>query len=316
MSEITLRSWELPVGCPAPLSAPIDAEIEAGKIRMVETEKGIFWVFFQPRNHWQSHYLVRELIRSEPARWKTRKSPDELAKIIRKATRGDQFSLARFFFLSAPQNAVVFWSQKECSWINLQSLPPFGERSRVAFHVWPSVQKRASPLVHQWILEQWEKADSQVSFSWQWARMSHDERIALLYPEADDFRELLRLMKWVVQCDAQLSEVVDEFLGAGQDIIWPLFRYYRNDSNHVIPMLTRQSARWGHLLRTHFHSLPPLEMFRPPLCVKEWDKEMREIPTVRTHRVSLHERLEARQNLRDWLQINAPEQIERLLPQK
>jgi hypothetical protein len=84
-------------------------------------------------------------------------------------------------------------------------------------------------------------------------------------------------------------------------------------SGTVIPIATFHALRWQTFLRRYFSPLPPLKRVRRELCVKDFDRRMHRNPQGRSGRVTFHERLEAHQNLREWLEINAPTMVEALL---
>lgn len=320
MNELVLRSWELPVGCTAPLSAPVDAlaTIEwrgqnvTAKIRAVKIEKGVWWLFFQPENEWGHNYLVRHDTSSplEPASWKAPEPAEKWARLVKMAVREDQFSFARFFYFGAPQNAVYVWNELrhlknswECGWIG--EFYPIAE-----FDVWPNVQNRNSYEVHQWILKQWQKPTSQVRFAWQWAQWREETRHKFLYPHPDGINELIKVMEWVLKSDLNLDN----------DKSWEwFFDDYLRTSDHSVDTyhsseVSPRLGLWNDFLFNFFDPLPESRIFRPPLCVREWDMIMRVHILARREPLSHHEQLEARHKLREWLESNAPDQIARLLP--
>jgi hypothetical protein len=282
MDELRLRDWELPLGCRVPLCAPADAEAHGGKISAVEVEKDVFWLFFQPKNEWLSNYVVTRLDSVAPSCWKVRESVAELASIIQAAKRQDKYSLARFFHFGAPHSAAVILSKHQGGWVSAGSMTPF--------RVWANLQERASPQVYEWVLQQWHKPTSEVHFAWQWAQRSEEKRIQFLYPEKGGIHELSQLLRWVLQSDAQLLELAEEYLDPVRDMVLPLNGHCKQpresdpSTGTVIPVGTFHALRWQSFLRRYFFPLPPLKRARRELCIKEFDRRMRGNPHGRSGR--------------------------------
>ena len=336
MEDFTLRAWELPPHCKAPLVAPADATTEIewrglkteAIIRTVRIERGVFWVFFQLRDEPLSNYVMRNQTSwpIKPWSWNNRPTTPELLRIVRIENEGRQLTSARFFYLREPQNAVAFFPfpdsefvSEDGGWVDeYESLIDF--KMRAATKAWDS------PRLYDWLLKTWKKSNSEVHFSWQWSRWNHKYRHQWLYPEARGINELVQVMNWALQSEPTI----------GNDEEWRWYFDYDSryddsgDADRFWPEEMASHTPWTNVdmrqtsprlwrLRQFFISyflpLPPLRITKPPSCVRDFDDLNRSEIMARRKAQTAHEQLEAALHLREWLQDKAaPEEIERLLP--
>jgi len=135
-----------------------------------------------------------------------------------------------------------------------------------------------------------------------------------LYPALS---ELMQLMRWIIQWESATTELGSEcawmLQGEGNTIVT-----YRDEGERVFRHMLRGNdvpasiVAWQRLLLRHFQR--PLNRDDWPLCVLPQLEHCVPASEVRVLLPTFHERLEARLQLRQWLEQNAPDQIETLLP--
>ena len=166
------------------------------------------------------------------------------------------------------------------------------------------------------VLAEWKNESGRAFFSWRWARMSEQERRAWFYDAPDGFHALEHLVRLVLQS-------ADEIWEENPKISWA--RYLGNSDGLLLNEAGKSVAREKeeprlHFWRTFFDELfcrSQWEIIEHQPNVREWLLEQSSYGYMRIEvsRPTAHERLEARLELRGWLEQNVSSQRRRwLLP--
>ena len=116
--------------------------------------------------------------------------------------------------------------------------------------------------------------------------------------------ELRQLLKWVAQSEMQLQEAVETMCGSYQELTLSLLGYYRNEKNNRIPFALRYTLQWQLFLAAYF---------KASLSQEGSNEKSPNKLAVSVGPITFHEQIEARHQLRQWLEINAPQNIGWLL---
>ncbi len=202
-----------------------------------------------------------------------------------------QFSYGRIFHL---EDEICLMRGKEVGWLSpLGDLVPF----RVPFNPMAG----SSLQLFEWLQKEWNKPKSEVRFSYNWNCLNQEEQHEFYCQRVPRWREIHELMRCVVQLEG---------LPIGQlwwleHIDWP-----------EEPEAAKRLERWGVVLHSHFGTFwsgKDFSVNSPQCLLQDFDKADSWLH-VKGVVTSSHERIEARLQLRQWLEHFAPDEIERLLP--
>ncbi len=247
-----------------------------------------------------------------PMKWKVpQHSPRKMLSLARTIERGIGLGLAHPPLHAASGEAGLALSRADGSgvWLdsNLEIVGEFslGQESNADETAWQTAFEAA-----------WNDKKSDARFAWSWARMSDDGRRAWLYDGATGLNEIEKVVRLVLQsadelwaqhsaaCWAHDFSWVEGCFGNEQG--WSL------DAKKEAPRL----ERWRRFIDRHLWK-PRFGVVARHRLVRQWIQGQYRCWDVRVEvsKPSFHERLEARLELRDWLQENTSSQQRRwLLP--
>jgi len=302
MSDFELEAWEVPPGIEQGGSepyAPIGPLSWKGR-QMMFSFRLVNWddirnvAFFRAQNGGINHVILDGAGFCIPWLFPSDLTQDKVADILRDSLNGKQFHYGRLFQV---EDGLCIVEGKRIGWLNLRAdltilLVPFN----------PMVGQ--SERVFEWLQGQLNKPNSEVRFSYDWSCMG-EEQIYQFYCECiPRWREIHEVMTWV----AQLEGLPDGHPW------WP---------NRIrlpeAPEIEKRLAMWGKAL--YFLFQPDgrrlfWELRFPknsPKCLLKHFHGASSNIHIYGASASAHQRLEARLQLREWLEANAPDQIEKLL---
>lgn len=164
----------------------------------------------------------------------------------------------------------------------------------------------------------WNEADSDMRFAWQWANWDEAERLRQSTGYQGDFGELEQVMKWVLTCLPTTGDKALEWtwnllghrLGIETEIVYFLHAYSDQWEDTQDTDEDRFIKVWSDLLSAHFLPHWRRDWTKHHVCVREFWASRSLCEVERDEPPTMHERLEARLELRDWLQQNAPDQAD------
>lgn len=249
---------------------------------------------------------------SEPFRSTRQHNEIVLRRTVRNAFSGSGLTVGQFLELDVPcvPNRVLL-TPTLSAWLADGSNHFVRSEQMCLFH-WTLVasngQKREA------LLNAWNDENSDVRFAWNWAQLSRDERMARLCGFSSNWGDLRRVMRSVLQCASLLWE-------HGRAWSWTLHREFNHHGWLFNPFDRRDTAFASHL--RHWQEwlfgwfVPSLhtEWLERHVCAREFWSGAQSLESVRVDAPpTMHERLEARLELREWLQDKTtPSQIDKLL---
>ena len=168
------------------------------------------------------------------------------------------------------------------------------------------------------LVEEFVRPDSDARFSMNWMLWSTDDEQEYLFGSAG-FRELKALLRSILWSEPRIWQLADHLQwklweeGRGYSRFYSITKSVadtlRNDLPRLQGIAEEIVRKWPLAVSQH-----DLDAHR---CLRESLRGNRYWPLVEVRsplHLSAHERLEARLQLRDWLERNAPERMEELLP--
>lgn len=164
------------------------------------------------------------------------------------------------------------------------------------------------------LLRAWSDPQSDARFAWDWARTSRDQKMASLCGYKGQWSELARVMRLVLLCASDIWQ-------RGSAWNWSLHPQFAargwlvNSSNRRDNSPDAHFAVWQELLFERFVPCFSTETLERHVSAREFWLHAETLQSVRLDTPpTMHERLEARLELRVWLQDKAaPSEIEKLL---
>lgn len=161
----------------------------------------------------------------------------------------------------------------------------------------------------------WEDSQSDARFAWHFATLDVAEKIELLSGSDEDKREIQTLMKLILQSTPTLWQ-------SGNFWGWRLTFDDQTTNLNSQPLdkhlETQLLIPWTAILRRHCYGNWGQRAFENHACAREfWGNKSRYIGYAQqTSAPNFHDQLEAKLQLRDWLQDKAtPAEIEQFLAQ-
>lgn len=315
-----LEPHHLPPGSDAVLEAPAEAVLELewkGKKR----EVAFRWMRFGRFAHllwvrvdgelWLATQHPRTSFEA-PMKWRLpQRSPRKLLSIARTIEGGHALGLARAFFQAAPIEPQFVMSRADGRgvWLdsNLEIVGEFAPESEA--NADSTAWKKAFEAAYND-----EASDARVA--WNWAAMSDDERRAWLYEGSHGLNAIEKIVRLVLQSADELWEH-HEGLCWAHDFSW-VEGALSNEQGWFID--ARKEAprleRWRRFVDKRLWK-PRFWMVARHRLVRQWIQSEHPSWDVRVEvsKPSFHERLEARLELRAWLDQNTSLQQRRwLLP--
>ena len=234
---------------------------------------------------------------------------DKLQSIVRRAFVGDNFRVARLLELPdlPDEPRMALWCVAESLWCSgwqSQNATPF--------------QFSVSPLylnpqhAGERLMLDWNEPESDARFAWGWAQWNDEQRRAQLSGFDGDSQQLERVMTWILLGAKPLWELESGWtwsLRPNEETGGWLWNNAYSDAEPG-PILDK----WQKWLLSRFAPRWRADWIEKYSCVKQFwgwralaEVQIDEPPTM-------HEQLESRLQLRQWLEDNAaPDEIEALL---
>jgi len=315
-----LEPHHVPSGCTVLLDAPADAvfsllwkgrEREV-RLRWVRWKPSVFLLFLRVEGQIGVATQQPNSPSEAPMKWKQPQySPRKLLSLARAIERGRNLNLSRSFFCAADEEPQCIMRHRDGKgvWLSAE-LQTVGEFTLAV----PSAA----------VEDFWKAAffaafgdeSSEVNFAWRWARMNEEERYAWFFDGSDGLKAQEHLVRIVLQSADELWEehaLVSWRRGLSAGEGWFYDERHRRIREPQLPL---NLERWRHFINAHagqnqWKAADSQRFVRYWLIGKQ---KMRSFD-VEVPRPSAHERLEARLELRDWLEQNVSPQRRRwLLP--
>lgn len=221
---------------------------------------------------------------------------------------------------------VVLFAEQEAPRLTLL-LPPSrgewlegwgtGELSRIKttpFVLSRSIEQATEAEAADILKRDWSDENSDARFAWNWALLSDEEKVALVCGFDGNWSEVKRLMRRILQQTSALWE-------SGSAWSWTIHHEFGahswlvNLSNQTDRSQSARLNRWGEWLFAHFFATFQTQLIKNHSCVSQFWEHVISLAVVQlSEPPTMHERLEARLALREWLEGKAaPDEIERLL---
>lgn len=296
MNEFLLEAWEVPVGRDA---TKTPARVEFGPVEWngektmisalgVRLQSREVVAFFHPDGV-EANFAVLQGQSLCP--FSSQLDIGKLERIVRQSIKGEQFSCGRLFYL---EGQTCLLSPRETVWV-----APRSQQWDSVFSFPFDAMKEPSPRVFQWLQQQWNEPHSEVRFAWEWNRKNAQERHEFLEATVWRWRELFDVMR--------AAAIIEEL---PEHASWILDHV---DTHNHSPELLARLKPWRELIETHFLPFEPLPDSAPE-CLRDYFQFVSNHIQVEGENCSERQHLEARLELRQWLEHNAPDEIERLLP--
>lgn len=294
--EFKIETWEVPPGVDAnQMTVPIEfGPVEWNgaqtliSARWLELPSGEALAFFRPHMGGMNFVVTREDGTALPVA-KKHVNSKRLGQIVRAAPEERQSYFGRIFYCEGEcltfRDGCGHWSSQDF-WQKEKPL-------RIPF----DAMTEPSSRVFGWLQNQWRDANSQVRFSWEWARKSESQRDDWLGDVVPHWRELGQLMRAVaisVQLPPGARWILDHF-----------------DSHNHTPELLARLQPWRELLIKHFVPFSPLPDSYPQF-LRDYFRFASGHVEVVGETTSAHQRLEAQLHLRQWLRQHAPDRLDLL----
>ncbi len=314
METLELESWEMLPGCTEPRRAFVHGRSERSGVtallRIVRFAPGRFGMFV--RLHERNYLLLRE---GAPQIWKRKPIGIKLGRIADSIWPRGSLSLASVYVVRDLQNGrdvvaleganVENWSQtrRGFSWVDDRFENP------LRFH------DENVPDAASFLAAQLNTPNSFARWLWNWLQASTEQRQWLWQEQQTKREKMEQLMTQVLWCLPELWQQAEEVQlaynhsGAGNNWVYKRQPSPREYIRLNLPESFDFIARWGAELNQRFvpfHHLHLLELNR------KFSTETARFGSV-VVAPTMHEQIEARLKLREWLEQNAPEKIGALL---
>lgn len=300
MSDLELEPWEIGPLCKEHPEGSSQREHWGKKWRAVEMRRKKFVVFVRDvRAENRGNWIVTAMEGNQPRLWSPR--PDIATS---PPNVNWDYGVGRFFVWD--DEMVFLNSNGDGAWLDAQLRAETSVRSTV-----PSITiEESSRKTFYWLTRELGD-DSDFSFARRWRMFNSEEKLAALYGGQDCLYELRGIMRSVIVLDdySWVRRTERRWEIAQNLIFGDLFS---NKRAHYA--WSAFIADWAQIILQWMISQMTVPIGNHP-CIGQFSQtdgnciavEVSSPPTQ-------HERLEARLRLREWLERNAPDEIERLLP--
>ena len=250
---------------------------------------------------WLCRYTVYNIATREPQSW-SEAGQIKLRFCLQRALACGKLSFASVYVLpDAPAPNLVLVESDVLYWCCGPERSSF-----VPFHLIRKLAANAQDAQHQ-LYSAWSDRTSDARFAWDWANSTDHKRLYLLTGYGGDCHEVERAMKMILRNKSSLWETESRWRWNLSESELSSESWSGADNELLEP--------WNRWVRNHYYpDLNPLLRREHP-CVQElWSERVREVRVTVNGPPSMHEQLEAKLWLRDWLKDKAtPEQIKELL---
>jgi len=321
MSELTLEEWELPHRSSELLTGPVHWSKKLhwkGKnrhmgARIVQVRKRISIVFAcdldEPElGNWVTCSLLDAIYLH---RYPNHGWFEYLDDYLQRAAEGERVAFGRFNVWSARRCALVMEDGRG-SWLRYGPrifIPSAFKLEGLNKNMW----FRSSRDTREVIQQQWQ-GDTDVRFAYEWSRLGYQEKRSLWFGQPHRVEEVTSLMRLVLKVASidhpdcrSLSWSIEE---RSQE---RCTASVHNRSDESSLMEEEYLQRW-HTLFCQWLKNPNREELMSHSCMNKFLGDNWSLVSVVEDAPTQHERLEAHLRLREWLEHNAPDQIEALLP--
>ncbi|RYX86838.1 hypothetical protein EON83_01255 [bacterium] len=212
----------------------------------------------------------------------------------------------------------MIWNPKGALWSQdwtLQNTTPF-DWSPAPLHLTPEQMLDIAET-------RWNQPESELRFAWQWANWDESERFKQTTGAKGDATELAQVMMWTLSCSPKLWQHGTCWEWG----IWGQSREETDEDNYWLRnhsdgqfnptdelMAHEQMEEWSQLLQSYFMPQWRKDWIEKYVCVRNFwiyrplcEVELTSPPTM-------HEQIEARLLLKDWLEgKTTPDEASRLI---
>ena len=250
-------------------------------------------------------------------RWKD-EGEARIKKVVQRSFRGGGegklHDVARIINLDKlpREPKLALWNRESCRWlygVEHWNWIEFARHSDVPFET-------SQTWASETLLKLWHQPASEARFSWQWAQWSDEERNQQLAPGCN-WAEFRHTMKLVLHTNSRLWQSDTRTLwGILPDAESGELRAILHDYESDLDVMDDLTRAWSSWLIAHFASDWRADWMRQYHCVDNFTShshQERALVTIQQPPTA-HEQLEAKLQLRDWLQGKAtPTEINQLL---
>ncbi|BCM92788.1 hypothetical protein IAD21_04670 [Abditibacteriota bacterium] len=297
MNDFRLEVWERPPNTEIrKISSPIEfGPVEWNGEKTMISARTVRFSSSQARAFFRPHRAEANFVISSGQTiygFQAQMEGGKLERVVRKAVKREEFSFLRVFFL---EGQLCLVSSFKSVWKSPDN------QGDSAFEMPFDRMIEPSARIFEWLGHEWNNANSEVRFAWEWNRKNVQERQEFLAERIPRWREIDRVMRAVARV-AELPE----------NATWILDHV--DTSNHA-PQLLARLQPWRELLQKQFLPFVPLPDSAPQ-CLRDYFQFISNHIAVQGENVSYHEGLESRLFLREWIEGKAtPAKIENLLGQ-
>lgn len=263
------------------------------------------YVLTNPENRLRIRCKVHSSTEREFFMGLKRRTITRLTRAVTNAFAGRGIHVVRAFELHElphePRNVFLLGAQALWFWRRTPFSPSFS-----AFDV-------QGEQARELLLREWNDPNSDTRFAWEWPQWNDEERKLLCCGFKGDFSEMARVMRWVLTGAQTLWE-------AGSGWTWTIHpefasRGYVTNFSDSGRHLALSLSAWQEWLFAYFAPDWRADWMESHECVQGFWRRIGALESVRMDEPpTMHERLESRLQLREWLQDKAaPDQIEKLL---
>ena len=315
--NLELKPSELPPGCTAPLRAPADARLVFnGKVillRLVRLRAGEFVLYarWNDKNYLALHAQMPQIWRGKPT----------LTKLQRIAENLQQFawSFAAVCVVPHLKSGRAVLALRRGIHLSLDSAQSYAWvtnnlRALIGF----DIDKNPNTTEAANLQTALNSDGTLANFAYLWLRASPDERVEIWNREAAKRAQLEELMKYVLWCLPEVWAQTDKIRLCSTRAYRPeewsfIVSTYPFRCPQLSPHAAEFALKWGKFWQNHFLPIHALALQENnPQFYKLGFVTPTQGRLVRTP--TAHEQLEASLKLRAWLQDNAPEMLNELLP--
>ena len=300
MSDFALESWEVPPGVDvgkAKTFGPVGPFAWKGArmmflLKLVPVDSTRSMVFFRANNQSKNYAVVSGGDTCQPTLLASQSPPEKAVRVLKHVIGSGEGCFGRVFYL---EGELCVARKKSMGW-----LKPVGYLAE--FRVPFNPMAGQSVRVFEWLRKEWSKPKSEARFAYEWSRLDAEQTHEYYCQHVPHWREVHDLMRLVAQMEG---------LPEGQRW-WHDHIELPDDPEREARFLSWGARFWEHYIGQYWSSKPfPSKSAK---CLLESFETACYTANVKGTVTTAHERLEARLQLRDWLERNAPERMEELLP--
>ena len=315
--DLELKPPELPPGCTAPLRAPADGRLVInGKVillRLVRLRAGEFVLYarWNDNNYLALHDQLPQIWKGKPTPQKLRRIAENLACF--------SWSFGAVFVVPHLQSGRNVVAIRRGVYLALEAAQSYAwVTNDLRFLIGFDLDKKPDKTESVNLEEALNSCETSAHFAYRWLKANSAERIEIWNREIEKRAQLELLMQHVLWCLPEIWEQFDEIrLCSTQAYEASEWFFVVQKRPYHFPQLSSEASafalKWGEFWQTHFLPIHALALQEQNPQFYKLGFDMNTLgASVRAP--TAHEQLEARLQLRAWLQQNAPEQLNDLLP--